>query len=343
MKNKKIVIAGGTGFIGEELISWFGPDNDIVVLTRKSAVTSANNRNKHHKLSLTSMQRTRYVEWDGITPGPWAAELEAADVLINLAGRTVNCRYTRKNKDEILSSRIDANRALGAAIRTCIRPPGLWINASSATIYADSRELQNDRHGRPANSKVTGHAQDEYTGEFKPGFSVMVCQEWERTFYGEATEQTRKVALRMAITLGDGGVMIPYFNLLKFKLGGRQGSGEQMYSWIHEEDLCRMISFIEENKVLEGTFNASSPKPVSNTDFMQLLRKATGHRFGLPAYTWMLKLGAAIIGTETELVLKSRWVVPTRMLEAGFRFQYADAGEAINNIISKVPRKQYHL
>ncbi|MEO5562107.1 MAG: DUF1731 domain-containing protein [Chitinophagaceae bacterium] len=203
----------------------------------------------------------------------------------------------------------------------------LWINASSATIY---------RH-------ATDGPQDEYTGEFHDGFSVQVCQRWEKVLYDQTTPATRKVALRMAITLGPGGVLIPYFNLLKFGLGGKQGSGKQMFSWIHIEDTCRMIEWIAAHEDLEGTYNCSSPNPVSNIEFMQQLRKATGHVFGLPAYEWMLKIGAPIIGTETELIVKSRWVVPTRIKETGFEFKYPFIKEAFTAIISQVPRKQYHL
>jgi len=147
----------------------------------------------------------------------------------------------------------------------------------------------------------------------------------------------------MAITLGNGGVMIPYFNLLKFGLGGQQGSGKQMYSWVHITDTCRMIDWIDGHTALEGTYNCSSPEPVSNRIFMQKLRAATGHVIGLPAYTWMLKIGAAIIGTEPELILKSRWVLPTKILATGFQFKYASLTSAIKDIIDKTPRNKYFL
>jgi uncharacterized protein len=147
----------------------------------------------------------------------------------------------------------------------------------------------------------------------------------------------------MAITLGEGGVMIPYFNLLKFGLGGQQGNGKQMYSWVHVEDTCRMIEWLVEHDELEGTFNCSSTDPITNKMFMQTLRKVTNTKVGLPAYEWMLKIGAAIIGTETELILKSRWVLPTKILQTGFQFKYALLEDALKNIISKTPRKQYHL
>jgi uncharacterized protein (TIGR01777 family) len=239
----------------------------------------------------------------------------------------VNCRYNEKNKNEIFDSRTDAVKVIGAGISKCKNPPALWINASSATIYRHALD-------RP---------QDEYTGEFHDDFSVQVCKRWEKTFYDQSTPHTRKVALRMAITLGPGGVLIPYFNLLKFGLGGKHASGKQMYSWIHIDDSCRMIEWIYDHTELEGTYNCSSPNPVTNADFMKTIRRVTGHKIGLPAFEWMLHIGAPIIGTEVELVLKSRWVVPTKILETGFKFKFPFLEDALANIISQVPRKQYHL
>ncbi len=326
MKNKKIILAGGTGFIGEELVKYFGKDNDIVVLTRQ-VLNAKNNRNHYKSLTADDIQRVKYVQWNAKQVDSWKEELEAADLLINLTGKTVNCRYTDKNKKEIVESRVLAVQALGEAIRQCKQAPKCWINASSATIYRHAAD-------RP---------QDEYNGEIHDDFSVRVCKAWEQSFYEQLTPATRKVALRMAITLGPGGVMIPYFNLLKFALGGKQGSGKQMYSWVHIEDTCRIIEWMEANNQLEGTFNCSSPHPVTNKVFMEVLRKATGHKIGLPAFEWMLKIGAGLIGTETELVLKSRWVVPTKLLESGFQFKYPLLKEALEDIISKVPRRQYHL
>ncbi|MBX9784542.1 MAG: TIGR01777 family oxidoreductase [Chitinophagaceae bacterium] len=326
MKNKKIIIAGGSGFIGEEMIKHFGRENQLIILTRNKT-HSANNRNQFSSLSKEDLINTSYVHWDGVTVGDWARELEAADILINLSGKSVNCRYTEKNKAAIFSSRLLPTKALGEAISKLTTPPKLWINASSATIY---------RH-------ATDKPQDEYTGEIKNDFSVQVCKQWEETFYNQRTPFTGKVALRMAITLGPGGVMIPYFNLLKFALGGHQGSGKQMYSWVHIEDTCRMIEWLYEHDELEGTFNCSSPNPVTNEAFMSTLRKVTGYKIGLPAFEWMIKIGTAITGTEAELVLKSRWVVPTKILETGFQFKYPQLEAALKDVISKVPRKQYHL
>lgn len=224
MKNKKIVIAGGTGFIGEEMIRYFGKDNQLYILTR-NIPDALNNRNHYNSLSKNELAQVQYVQWDAATTGDWVQYVDGADLIINLAGKSVNCRYTAKNKQEIFDSRTNSVNAIGKAIGLCKKPPELWINASSATIYRHAEDRR----------------QDEYTGEIGNDFSVQVCQKWEKTLYEQETAFTRKVALRMAITLGAGGVLIPYFNLLKFGLGGRQGSGNQMYSWVHIEDTCRMI------------------------------------------------------------------------------------------------------
>lgn len=331
MKNKKIVIAGGSGFIGQELTKYFGRDNDLIILTRNQPGT-ANNRNHYDLFEGRRLARVTYLQWTGkprqsSSRSEWEIALEGADLLINLAGKTVNCRYNEKNRREIIESRIDAVVALGQAIRDCQVPPKLWINASSATIYRHAED-------RP---------QDEYTGEYGKGFSVEVCQRWEKIFDEQVVSNTRKVVLRMAITLGAGGVLIPYFNLLKFGLGGKQGNGKQFFSWIHIEDTCRMIEWIDENNDIEGVYNCSAPNPLTNKDYMKELQIATGKSWGLPAPAWLLRLGAGIIGTETELVLKSRRVVPTKMLETGFEFKYPYISGALTDIIQAVPVKQYRL
>ncbi|MBS1564212.1 MAG: TIGR01777 family oxidoreductase, partial [Bacteroidetes bacterium] len=278
MKNKRIVIAGGTGFIGQELVRRFGKENHIIVLSRQSVVPRNNAYSNTLLLPADGYDAT-YRRWDGRhVEKHWAKELDGADIVINLAGRTVNCRYNEKNKKEILDSRVHATEALGAAIRECTAPPKLWINAASATIYRDASD-------RP---------QDEYTGEFHNDFSVQVCKCWEKTFYGQRTPFTRKVALRTAVTLSNGGVLVPYFRLLKFALGGRQGNGRQMYSWVHVEDIGRMVEWLYDNKNCEGTYNCAAPGPVTNDYFMKTLRRITGHKIGLPAPAWLLAIGARL-------------------------------------------------
>ena len=299
MKNKKIVIAGGTGFIGQALAARWGKENRVVILGR-------------------------YLEgsghWDGEHLEPhWAAAIDGCDLIVNLAGRSVNCRYNRRNRREILDSRLNATKAIGEAVRAATIPPKLWVNMASATIYRHAED-------RP---------QDEYTGEVGDDFSMRVCKSWENTFFGQRTPFTRKIAMRTAITLGHGGALAPYQRLVKWGLGGRQGSGRQMYSWVHIEDIGRAIEWLFDHPDLEGAYNIAAPGPVTNERFMATLRRLMGCGFGLPAPAWLLKLGAVLIGTETELVLKSRWVVPTKLEKTGFRFQYPRLNEALDSLIGK--------
>ena len=321
---RKIIIAGGTGFIGKELIKFFSATDEIIVLTRGLQNVQTNAYDEEY---IVQQSNVRYVQWDANSLGPWATELNDAHILINMCGKSVNCRYTQKNKKEIFISRTQPTIVLGEAIRNCVAPPKLWINASSATIY---------RH-------ATDRPQDEYTGAIENDFSVQVCKQWEKTFFDIRTPFTRKVALRMAVTLGRGGVIVPYFNLLKFGLGGPQGSGRQMYSWVHIKDTFSIINWIYNHSNMEGVYNCCAPHPVTNKVFMDTLRKITGHKIGLPAYEWMLKIGAGIIGTETELILKSRWVLPTKLLESGYQFEYDTIDKAFEEIVSHTARKAYHL
>jgi uncharacterized protein (TIGR01777 family) len=320
MKNKKIVIAGGAGFIGQALAARWGKDNEIVILSRQSA-GAKNNSYGRAPLEVADGYRTTYRHWDGkLVERQWAAELEACDLVVNLAGRSVNCRYTEHNKQEIFDSRTDSTTALGQAIRETVVPPKLWINAASATIYRYAED-------RP---------QDEYGGEIGHGFSVEVCKRWEECFFAERTAFTRKIALRTAITLGEGGVLVPYLRLIKTGLGGRQGSGRQMYSWVHIADVGRAIEWLLDRPELEGVYNVAAPGPVTNSVFMSTLRGLMHHPFGLPAPAWLLRFGARLIGTETELVLKSRWVIPTKLLEAGFKFRYERLEAALGDILRRM-------
>jgi uncharacterized protein (TIGR01777 family) len=296
----KIVLAGGSGIIGQMLAAHFtGKGDEVIVLTRGS------NRIKNN---------VKYVNWNGAGIGNWLAELEESDVLINLTGKSVNCRYNDENKKEILSSRLNATKILGEVLGMLKHPPKIWINTASATIYryADDRP------------------QDEYTGELGTGFSVDVCKQWEAAFFEQGTPGTRKIGLRIAITLGSNdGVMPYYLNLAKFGLGGKQGSGKQYFSWVHESDVIGIIDFLIAHEELEGVFNVAAPNPVQNSELMNVVRAVVKAPFGLPATKWMLEIGARFLNTETELILKSRWVIPTRLLEEGYTFNVTHIKEAI--------------
>ena len=296
----KIVIAGGTGFVGQYLTKKFTASGyEVVVISR--------NKNQ--------------ASWDNtflITEA-----LENAAMLINLAGKSVDCRYNEKNKKEIYDSRIDTTKILGNAIGNCKNPPPIWINSSTATIYRHAED-------RPMT---------ESAGEIGTGFSVNVATNWEKAFFDFKLPQTRQVALRMAIVLGSsGGVIKPLKNLVRFGLGGKQGSGKQMFSWIHIEDLFRTIIFVQQHNEVSGVLNTAAPNPVSNKNLMQSLRKHMGVAFGLPAPVWLLKMGAVLIKTETELILKSRWVIPERLSAAGFQFQFPDMDIALKQILSDQPQ-----
>lgn len=289
----KVVIAGGNSYLGRSLARYYAARHvEVVVLVRKAQLPEP---------------RIRPVLWDGETLGLWMQELDGADMLINMAGRSVNCRYTAKNRKEIVESRTHTTAILGEAVRRCGRPPAVWLNAASATIY---------RHAED-------RAMDEYGGEIGNGFSVEVCQAWEKTFFDQKTPGTRKVALRTAIVFGrEDGVFVRLRNLVRCGLGGHQGNGRQMVSWIHETDFARATRFIYKHPEMDGVVNLSAPNPLSNKTLMRKLRKALHVPFGLPSPKGVLALGAVLIGTETELLLKSRWVLPTRLTEAGFAFKY---------------------
>jgi len=366
MKHKKIIIAGGTGFMGQGLVKYFGRDNDIIVLSRQSG-DSHKNLYSEKLISEKDGFNIRYAKWNGETiEETWAKEIEGADLVINLAGKSVNCRYHRKQKQQIFDSRTNSTKAIGKAIRKSISPPKVWINAASATIYKNTLDRPNDeangiisdwkKDNMPYNlidqlryrkNKLLArivHGRDSATyKELDLDFSVQVCKLWEKTFFDENTPLTRKIAFRTAITLGAGGVIIPYLNLCKFGLGGKHGSGKQMFSWVHIEDVARMIEWAFEHESAKGIYNCVAPNAVSNFSFMKNLRQVAGQRIGLPSPSFLLETGAFMIGTETELILKSRWVVATRATNEGFEFNYRFLDDALRNIISSLPSNQYHL
>jgi uncharacterized protein (TIGR01777 family) len=309
----KIVIAGGTGFIGTYLANLWAQQHEVIVLTRNKQVAD-NNTYKHLQLSPLVQQ----VIWNGTSGGNWESVIDGAHLVINLAGKSVNCRYTAANRKAILESRVRSTEAIGAAIAKAIHPPTLWINSSSATIY---------RH-------ATDKPQTEANGDIHNDFSVQVCKAWEAAFFKIRTPFTRKVALRTAITLGHGGVLVPFQRLVQMGLGGKQGNGNQMFSWIHIADIANIIAFLYDRTDLAGVFNVSAPNPVTNKVFMHTLQQLMGVPFGLTANEWLLRLGAFIIGTEVELLLKSRWVIPEKLLDAGYNFMYPRIDMALQHILN---------
>ncbi|MDQ1167601.1 TIGR01777 family oxidoreductase [Flavobacterium sp. SORGH_AS_0622] len=299
----KLIIAAGTGFLGQVLVNHFkNKFEEIVILTRgKSQITNG----------------IKYVNWNAKTFSGWEKELENAAVLINLAGKSVDCRYTIENKKEILLSRIESTKILNKAVLNCQNPPKHWLNSSTSTIYRFSLDKQ----------------MDEVDGEIGNDFSINVALSWEKAFFKTETPKTVKTALRTSIVLGkEGGAFIPLKTLAKIGFGGKQGRGNQFISWIHEEDFANAVDFILQKKI-DGIINIVSPKPIRNTDFMQKLRKAVGFPFGIPMSNFFLEIGSFLIRTETELVLKSRNVIPKRLLENGFQFKFGDIDEAFENLI----------
>jgi uncharacterized protein (TIGR01777 family) len=316
----KIVIPGGSGQVGRVLARHFHEaGHQVIVLTRHPEVTP-----------------WRTVYWDGSEAGEWTQELEGAAAVINLAGRSVNCRYTARNRREILDSRIETTRLIGKTIAKAANPPPLWINASTATIY---------RH-------TFDRAMDEATGELggsEPDaqaawhFSIDVATAWERTFFEAATPHTRKIALRSAMTMspGHGGVFNAFYTLVRCGLGGPLASGRQFVSWIHYADFIRAVEFLMARPEIDGVVNVCSPNPLPNRGFMRLLREAAGVPFGLGGSAWMLEIAAFLHRTETELLLKSRRVVPGRLLQAGFTFQFPEWREAALDLTGRA-RPQTH-
>jgi uncharacterized protein len=300
---KKLIIAAGTGFLGQVLVTHFEDKFDeIVILTRgKSKISDS----------------IKYVNWDAKTLSGWENELENASVLINLAGKSVDCRYTVANKKEIYDSRIDSTKILNEAVLNCKNPPKNWLNSSTSTIYRFSLDKQ----------------MDEIDGEIGDDFSMNIAKSWEKAFFETETPQTLKTALRTSIVLGkNGGAFIPIKMLAKLGLGGKQGKGNQFISWIHEKDFARAIEFVIEKQLTE-VVNIVSPKPVSNNDFMKTLRATIGIPFGISTSKFLLEIGSYFIRTETELVLKSRNVIPKRLQENGFTFEYETLEKAFKNLM----------
>ena len=297
----KIVIPGGSGQVGAILARAFQADEHQVVILSRSAEKSD----------------WRIVEWDGETLGLWAKEIDGADVVINLAGRSVNCRYTGENRRQMIESRMKSTKVVGQAIAQAANPPQIWLQASTATIYAHRFDAPND--------EITGIiGGNEPDAPDTWNFSIEVAKAWEQAANSSETPRTRKVLMRSAMTMSPDkdGIFDVLLGLVRKGLGGTSGDGKQYISWIHDADFIRSVFWLIEHEELSGVVNLAAPNPLPNKDFMRVLREAWGTKIGLPASELMLEIGAFFMRTETELVLKSRRVVPTRLLESGFEFEF---------------------
>ncbi len=313
-----VVVAGASGFMGRFLVEgWRAAGREVRTIGRGAADAGWGDTDGMRRL------------------------LDGSALLVNLAGKSVNCRYGAENRAEILRSRVETTAELGRAVASCAAPPPTWINSSTATIY---------RHAED-------HPQTESTGELGTGFSVSVAKAWEEAFFAAEVPETRRVAIRTAIVLGDGSALVPLLRLARFALGGPQWDtpwfstrarreagtqhefrarwGRQMFSWIHLDDVAGAIDFLERRADLDGVVNLSAPDPVTGVELMRTIRKALGMPFGVPAPRPVLEVGAWLIRTETELLLKSRWVLPERLLGAGYAFRYPELGPAIRDIVAE--------
>ncbi len=303
----KIVIPGGSGQIGQILARFFiDRGDDVVVLCRSPRVPSG-----------------RAVPWDGKTLGGWVNEIDGADVVINLAGRSVNCRYTDENLREMMDSRVDSTRIVGQAIERASRPPKSWLQMSTATIYAHRFDAPNDE----ATGIIGGNEPDvpAYWA-----YSVKIATSWEKAQTEANTPSTRKLALRTSMVMSPDreGIFDVMSRLVRFGLSGSAAGGKQFVSWIHDRDFIRAVDFLIEHDDIDGPVNLAAPNPLPYNDFMRAMRDAWGMPIGLPAMKWMLEIGAWAMRTDTELVLKSRRVIPGRLLEKGFFFQFPEWSEA---------------
>jgi uncharacterized protein (TIGR01777 family) len=306
INKKRIVLAGGSGFLGhalsKELLNY-----EVIVLTRSACSRS---------------DGVKEICWNGKSSGEWCKFIDGAEVVINLTGKSVDCRYNEKNRLAIISSRVDSTRAIGEAIAKCSQPPRVWLNCSSATIYKHTFDTPMDECGETG---ATPEAKDE--------FSIEVIRQWERALNEAQTPGTRKIAMRITLVLGrDGGVFPVLRRLARFGLGGKMGSGRQFVSWIHEKDFCRAVEWIIANENLNGAINLAAPNPLPNRETMQIIREACSAPFCLPATEWMLEVGAFFLRTETELILKSRRVVPGKLLASGFQFQFPELRGALKDL-----------
>jgi uncharacterized protein (TIGR01777 family) len=311
----KLVIPGGSGQVGMVLARAFHHRGDeVVVLSR----------------TQNSSLPWRVVQWDGESLGAWTREFENADAIINLAGQSVNCRYTAENRRVIIDSRLKSTRVVGQAIAETERAPRVWLQASTATLYAHRYDAANDE----ATGSI-GCSEPNAPDTWQ--FSIDVVKKWEREVNAAATPQTRRVLMRSAIIMSPdrGGPFDTLLTLVRFGLGGTYGDGKQYVSWIHDQDFARAVIWLIEHEELRGPVNLAAPNPLRNAEFMRDIRSAWGIPVGLPATEWMLELGAFVLRSETELILKSRRVVPGRLLDSGFTFQFPTWADAARDLCTR--------
>ncbi|MET0592769.1 MAG: TIGR01777 family oxidoreductase [Polyangiaceae bacterium] len=309
----KIVIPGGTGQVGAVLVRRLRARGDDVVVLSRGGTSVA-----------------RIVEWDGRTLGPWASEIDGADVVINLAGRSVNCRYTDANLKAMMDSRVDSTRAVGLAIEKAARPPRVWLQMSTATIYAHRFDAPNDEK-----MGLIGGDEPDAPGYWK--FSIDIAKNWERAQAEANTPATRKVALRASMIMSPdrGGIFDVLLGLTRAGLGGTIAGGRQFVSWLHERDFMRAVEFLIAHDDWQGAVNVCAPNPLPQREFMAALRAAWGTPIGLPATAWMAEIGAFFLRTDTELTFKSRRVVPGRLLEAGFTFDFPEWPACARDLVDR--------
>ncbi|MCX4834681.1 MULTISPECIES: epimerase [unclassified Streptomyces] len=313
----KIVLPGGTGQVGGVLRrALTAAGHEVVVLTRRPV-------------------RDGEVQWDGRTLGPWAEVVDGSDVIINLAGRSVSCRYTNENLRAMMDSRVDSARVVGQAIAAARKPPRIWLQMSTATIYAHRFDAPNDEA-----SGAIGGAEPGVPGYW--AYSVEIAKNWEREQERAATPQTRKVALRSAMVMSPdrGGVFDYLLWLARLGLGGPVAGGAQYVSWIHDRDFVRAVEFLIGRDDISGAVNLAAPGPLPQREFMRVLRAAWGVRVGLPATRWMAEVGALALRSDTELLLKSRRVVPGRLRDAGFTFDHGAWAEAAADLVGRTRRER---
>lgn len=310
----KIVVPGGTGQIGRVLVEALRRRGDEVVV-----------------LSRGATRESGVVAWDGRMLGAWASEVDGAHAVINLAGRSVNCRYNKANLTEMLASRIDSTRAVAQAIEAATRPPRVWLQASTATIYAHRFDAPNDEA-----TGIIGGNEPDVPGYWR--FSIEIAEAWERELAAANTPRTRKVAMRMGIVMApdrDGTFGILH-RLTRLGLGGPIAGGAQYMSWIHDRDLARAVLWLLDREDVDGAVNLAAPEPLPQREFMRDLRAAAGVPIGLGATRWMIEIAAALQRTDTELLLKSRRVVPARLLDAGFRFDFPAWPAAVRDLVARM-------